>query len=198
MTKLDGEGWGIADAAALVAEIDRDLADREAHYPDQARKGRIAQEEADYLVGLIGDIRADLLFAFAPLAPGELRGSYERPNPRVTWSAKVKWINGELEHRCKRLPDLVAKGRLTQADADRRIGAIEQLRRLYWNKLFQWQPPEGPAIEYLRALRSAVDARADTSALRSSEGAKIYRELVRRHMAAVEQESGQAQGELVA
>jgi hypothetical protein len=194
---LNGEEWGVSDAAALVAEIDRDLGERESHYPDQVKKGRISQKEADYLVGLIRDIREDLGFAFAPLGPNEIRATWERPNPHVTWRAKVQWINGELEQRRKRFPELVAKGRLSGNDAQRRISAMEQLRRLYWNKLFQWRPPEGPASDYLRALRSAVDAGAETAALRSSEGAKVYRELVRRHMADVELEEG-AQGELAA
>jgi hypothetical protein len=194
---LDGDAWGVSDAAALVAEIDRDLAEREGHYPEQVRKGRLGQKEADYLVGLIRDIREDLAFAFAPLAPHEIRATCERPNPHVTWRDKVRWINGELEHRRQRFPELVAKGRLSDTDAQKRISAMEQLRRLYWNKLFQWRPPEGPANDYLRALRAAADAGADTKALRVSEGARIYRDLVRRHLADVELEEN-AQGELAA
>lgn len=194
---LDGATWGIADAGAIVAEIDRDLAERAAAYPEQVRKGRLSQTEADYLSGLLGDIREDLDFAFAMIGPGEIRETWERPNPRVTWRDKVRWIRRELEARERRLPDLVAKGRLTAADAEKRIAAIEQLRRLYWCKLFQWQPPEGPALDYLKALRSTARSGARLEELRSSEGAGIYRELVRRHMATVELEE-QKQAELAA
>jgi hypothetical protein len=196
MTELDGQGWGIGDAAALVAEIDRDLTDRQSHYPEQVRKGRISQQEADYLVGLIGDIREDLTFEFAILQPGQIHDPHQR-KPRVTWRDKIRWIDGELERRRDRLPELVAKGRLTQDDCDKRIRAIEQLRRLYWNRMFMWEAPAGPAREYLEALHSAVLAGADTKLLYSSEGARIYRELVRKHLAAVELETG-AQGELAA
>lgn len=194
---LDGEAWGIRDAATLVAEIDRDLAERQAHYPDQVRKGRISQREADYLVDLICDIRDDLMFAFAPVKAGELRDTWERPKPRVTWRDKVRWLEGELEHRRTRLPELVRKGLISGNDAQVRLSVIEQLRRLYWNNLFQWQPPEGPALDYLRALRSSVGAGAKLEELRKSEGARIYRELVRKHLATVELER-EEQGELVA
>jgi hypothetical protein len=188
---FDGEAWGVRDAAALVAEIDRDLEDRTKHFPEQVRKGRINQQEADYLIGLIRDIRSDLAIAFAPIGAGEPVAS------RVTWSAKVRWIKGELEHRRERMPDLVAKGRITANDAQKRISAMEQLRRLYWERMFQWEPPAGPARDYLEALRRAINNGADTSLLFNSEGAREYREIVRAHVREVELEE-RGQGELAA
>lgn len=196
MPQLDGQAWGVSDAAELVAEIDRDLADRLAHYPEQVRKGRLRREEAEYLTDLLRDIRADLLFEFRPLGAGEILDPIAHA-PRVTWQNKVRWINGEIEHRKERLPELVAKGRIIQADADRRISAIEHLRRLYWNRMFQWEPPAGPARDYLDALHSAVRAGISTELLRHSEGRRVYLELVRTHMAAVALEEN-AQGELAA
>lgn len=190
---LNGEPWGVRDAAALVAEIDRDLEDRTTHFPEQVRKGRINQQEADYLIGLIRDIRSDLVIEFSPIGSG---AESNRP-PRVTWTAKVRWINGELEHRKERLPELIAKGRITANDAQKRISAMEQLRRLYWKGMFQWEPPAGPARDYLAALRRAIAAGADTSLLFNSEGGRHYRELVRAHAREVELEE-QRQGELAA
>lgn len=187
--QLDGEAWGIRDATALVAEIDRDLGDRQAHYPEQVRKGRLDQREADYRLELIRDIREDLLFAFAPPRAGEIRATFERGNWRVTWRDKVRWIERELANRQEHYPERVNKGRMTAEEAEQRIAAIANLRRLYWNKLFQWQPPDGPALEYLKTASAPINC----------EGAEIYRELVRRHAAELElEEAGNKQGELVA
>jgi hypothetical protein len=193
--QLDGTSWGILDAAAIVAEIDRDLAEREAHYPEQQRKGRLDKSEADYLLELIRDIREDLQSDFAPLQPGEIR---EPRKPRVTWPLKTRWIRGELEHRRKRLPDLVAKGRITELDCERRIGTMEQLERLYWNRMFMWEPPVQEARDYLAARSAAARSGAGSQSLDGSEGQRIYRDSVRAHLSAVALESGQAQGELAA
>jgi hypothetical protein len=197
---LDGQSWGISDAAALVAEIDRDLGERQASYPELVRKGRLNAEEGDYLLSVVRDIREDLLFAFAPLGDGEIRETWERGDWRVTWANKVRWIDLDLTDCRQRFPELVAKGRLDGNAAQRRIGALEHLRRLYWNNMFQWQPPEGPALDYLKANRAQVLSGAGKEArdaLFKSEGAKLYRETVRRHMAAVEAEDAE-QGRLVA
>jgi polyhydroxyalkanoate synthesis regulator phasin len=196
----EGQGWGVWDAAALVAEIDRDLGEREVVYPELVKKGRIAEQEAAYRMSVIRDMRDDLTFAFRPLADGEIAGSWERADPRVTWCEKVAWINRELADRQDRFPELVKKGRMTKDEAERRLEAVEHLRRLYWDRMFQWQPPEGPAREYLAALRATTLAGGyDALArIRKSEGQQIYREHVRRHLAIVASERPDAQGRLVA
>lgn len=198
--KYDGQGWGVWDAAALVAEIDRDLGERAVAYPELVKKGRLSAEEADYRMTVIRDIRDDLTFAFRPLADGEILGSWERADPRVTWREKVAWINRELGDRRQRFPELVKKGRLTQDQAETRLEAIAHLRRLYWDRMFQWQPPEGPARDYLTAVRATTlaggyDALAK---IRKSEGRQLYQEFVRRHLAIVASESPEAQGRMVA
>lgn len=198
---LNGEAWGVSDAAALVAEIERDLAEREASYPELVSKGRMDKLEANYRVSLIRDIRDDLMFAFRPLAAGEILETWERGDWRVTWREKVRWIDRELGDRRARAPELIAKGRLSANDAQRRISTMEHLRRLYWNSLFQWQPPEGPALDYLKAQKAAARSgapRAALLAIRQGEGARLYRELVRRHMAELEAEEDDRQGRLVA
>jgi hypothetical protein len=195
MTALDGTTWGIADAAALVAGIDRELAVRETAFPELVTKGRVRQEEADWNLGVIRDMRADLLFAFASVE-GEIRGSWDRPDNSVTWADKVRWIERELEDARRRFPELVAKGRIDAADAQRRTSTLEHLRRLYWNRMFQWRPPEGPGLDYLRSLEALGHAGARVKP--GSEGQRIYREHVRAHLALVDQESADAQGRLVA
>lgn len=198
MGELDGEAWGISDVAALISEIDRDLGERAALSAELVRKGRVSQAEADYVAAVVGDIRADLLFAFSPM---DNRETWQRPDPAVSWNDKCRWLRGELELRRKTYPELVAKGRMTEADAKQRGRAVAALHRLYWERMFQWLPPEGPAREYLDALRAAAELRSSGKParreLRSGDGAKIYRELVRRHMAEVEAANDPGQGSLL-
>jgi hypothetical protein len=192
---LDGTEWGIAEAGALVAAIDLELEQIRATDQALVAKGRLNQREADWRSGVVADIRADLLHAFAPLADNEIR---EPNDSRVAWHDKVRWISRELEARRELYPNLVAKGRITEADAARRIGAIAALHRLYWERMFQWLPPEGPALEYLRALRSSANAGVKGRQLLSrSEGRRIYQDFVRAHMAELALERGK-QGRLVA
>jgi hypothetical protein len=195
---MDGEAWGIRNAIELVREIDRDLAEREAQYPEQVRKGRLNSREADARLAIIRDIRADLLFAFAPLGGGEIRG--QRLEPALAWRSKVRWISAELEERRDRSEELIRKGRLDRNQAQRSISALEQLRRLYWEKLFMWEPePGSPAAAYLDAINklhpNATERREE---LLRGELGRAYRQTVREHLAAVELESSQKQGELAA
>ena len=198
---MNGEGWGIADAAALVAAVDVELAERSAADRELVNKGRLDPREADYRAKVVGDIRADLLAAFGPIGADEPPMPFSpRADRAIDWANKVRWIEAELDDRRQRYPQLVSKGRLTQADADRRLGALELLRKLYWNKMFMWEPPEGPALEYRRALRAAVLSGAPASvrdALWQSDGARIYRQLVRSHVDRLELEE-HGQGRLVA
>jgi hypothetical protein len=199
--RLDGTMWKVSDAAALVAAVDKELAAAIAEDKGLVAKGRIKQQEADWRELVIADIRDDLLFHFAPLQDGEIFDANARGEPAVPWADKVRWIDRELDVRRREYPELVAKGRMTDDEARRRGNAIAELRRLYWNRMFMWFPPEGPAADYLRALAAA--ARLDRSgrvtvAINKTEGEKIYRELVRSHLLAVDQETGAAQGELAA
>lgn len=196
---LTDTGWGVRDVIALVQEIDRDLADREAQYPSLVAKGRMDRREADARLAISRDIRADLLFAFAPLGDGEIRG--ERLEPAIAWRSKVRWINGELEERRSRSAELIRKGRLDERIAERAIAALEQLHRLYWARLFMWEPePASQAAAYLEAIRklhpNATERRRE---LFNGELGRAYRQTVREHVAAVELESDpQRQGELAA
>jgi hypothetical protein len=198
MTDWTGDNWGIPDAALVIAEIDRELGERELADQALVARGRIDPREAEHRARVIKDLRDDLRFAFAPIPDGEILQWCERLEPAATWDEKVSWINRELELREEHYPALVAKGRLSIDDMKKRIEAIKQLRRLYWEQLFMWQPPEGPARDYLDALRKAATTGARVvTPLRKTEGARLYRELIRRHMETVANEKLQ-QGELAA
>lgn len=180
--------WGIADVPGLVAEIDRDLKERQASYPALIEKGRLKPEEADYLLSLLADIRRDLDAAFGP-------PPWIPPSPAYGWSVKVRWMRAELERREATYPDKVDKGRLTQADADRRILAMRGLVHLYWRQLFAWTPPAGAAADYLAELERRKGV--GTAELYDSPGARELRQLVRDHMVTVSNQD-EEQGRLVA
>lgn len=189
---MSAEEWGIADAAAFVAAIDRELEAATRESVELERKGRQTKAESDYVAALLRDVRSDLAFAFGPIAG-------VREDPAVRWRDKVRWMKRELGDRRERFPELVTKGRMTEADARLKIRTIAALVRLYWNQLFMWEPDAQPAADYLQTLRRNVNASvAELAKLRASEGAQIYRELVRRHMADVELEGEETQGRLVA
>lgn len=187
------KGWGVRDAALLIARIDLDLQRRAREDEELIRKGRLNKTEADYRRGVIADIRADLLHYFTPvngLAPA-------MREPAVAWRLKVRWINLELEAAERDGPELERKGRLERGESQKRIRFLAELRRIYWNNLFAWFPEKGEAADYCRALRDLDFAdRAACELLRHSAGARAYREELRAIAAIVEGE--EAQGRLVA
>lgn len=190
---MNGEAFSIRDAAAFVAAIDAELEQLATANVEAVRKGRQTQREADYVVGLIRDIRSDLVHAF-----GELNGaSYERPDAAVSWPNKIRWIKGELERREEEYPELVRKGRMTQQQARIGIQILATLRRLYWKELFMWDAEGGPALEFQKACRQIPPISPSELEAKHSEGRRIYRELARKHLAAVELEDAE-QGRLVA
>lgn len=190
---MNGELFKIADAAAFVAAIDRELDERARENVLLVRKGRLSQREADYLTELLRDVRSDLAHAFGPLAIG---AAIERADPAVRWRAKVKWVAGELAHTDD-YPELVRKGRMTIEDAKRKTRMIATLHRLYWRELFMWEPDTGPALDFLLAIRSRKTATSEEIDRAVPNGREAYRELVRKHVAGLELEAAK-QMELVA
>lgn len=194
---MTGEFFSIADAAAFVAEIDCDLNDVMRDHVELVRKGRLTARESDYVVALLRDVRSDLAHAFSAL-PFERSDSVERPDPAVSWRDKVRWIKLELERRREDYPDAIAKGRILERDAKRRFAMIRTLHRLYWRELFMWEPDPGPALDWLRALRRCTLGEIAALDARIPDGRRLKSELVRAHMAVLDLEDGDAQGELVA
>jgi len=197
---LDPNGWGVRDAGALVRLIDQDLAAREADYPEAIRKGRMDQRSADARLAIVRDIRADLLFAFSPLGPSEIR--FARPTPAIAWRSKVRWINHELDElQSDKVREAVRKGRRDGNATQAAISIMEQLKRLYWDRLFMWEPEQGSeAAAYLEQLgripAGNVERRRELS---DGELGRAYRQTVREHLAAVELERDPTrQGELAA
>lgn len=192
---MNGELFSIADAAAFVGTIDQELADTALEHVDLLRKGRIAEQESQYVVALLRDIRADLAHAFGPLGVGEC---VERDEPAVRWRDKVRWIKRELEQRRADYPELVAKGRILEASARRKLRMLGTLHRLYWRELFMWEPDPGPALEWLTEIRRNKLGNIEAIDARIPEGRQMKHDLVRKHMAALELEDTEGQGKLVA
>lgn len=194
---MNGEHFSIADAAAFVGAIDQDLADTVRDNVELVRKGRLTQREADYVVGLLRDIRSDLFHAFSTV-PFESGVCLERADPVIPWRDKVRWIKLELERRRADYPELVTKGRLLEREARLKLAMVRTLHRLYWRELFMWEPDPGPALDWLRAIRRNKLAALGGLDEQIPDGRRLKMELVRKHMATLELEDGKAQGELVA
>jgi hypothetical protein len=169
---MNGECWGVRDAEGLVRAIDAELAKADKDSEELQRKGRRTSEEAKYITALLTDIRADLAFAFGPYDPAI---GFTRREPSISWQNKIRWIRLELEERTASYPELVAKGRMTEDAAALGLRTMKALHRLYWRGMFMWEPEPGPALDWIRRLRAAVDA-AELEQLRASEAARIYRE----------------------
>jgi hypothetical protein len=190
--------WRIADAGAFIAAIDRELGDRQRDHAAKVRKGAMHQAEADHVLALVADIRADLLHYFGPV-PDEEPRQPPREDPLFPWADKVRWIRRERDELEDKSPELVAKGRMTFDDAKRLTAMFGTLHRLYWRGMFMWRPPEGPAADYLRELRgAAVSGRKLAGGRNDGAGALLYRQLVREHMAQLDAEDSDSQGRLVA
>lgn len=195
----DNNAWCIDGADAVVAEIRRELEDMRSTFPDKLAKGRLKQEEADYLEALVAEILADLAVAFGDLPPFSLMVP---PEGRYVWADKVRWIRGEIERREANYPMQVDKGRLTREQADGRLFAIRQLYRLYWEKGFAWTPTGAEARAYLKQLYAlprdgSAETREAIARLSASDGASACRAEARAHIAHVFNEL-HGQGRLVA
>ncbi len=149
---MNGEGWGIEDADAIAAELDRALANRIETYPGLVAKNRLHQDEADYLLALLREIRTDLDVAFGP-PPWLL------PEAKFDWRTKVNWMKAELERLELAAPKRIAAGTLEPLEAERSLFAMRQLVRLFWEKGFGWVPPDGEdPIAATRALLAEIQA----------------------------------------
>lgn len=188
---MSAASFGINDPAAFLAAIDSELEDTTREGVELLRKGRQTQAEADYVTGLIRDIRSDLVHAFGDLPIG---ANQERAAPAVRWRDKVRWIRREVERREADFPEAIRKGRLTPQEGRVRLKIVTTLYRLYWQDAFMWEPEPGPALDYMNALRSGTAQSEEAQLI----GRATVREALRLHVAAVDLERNEAQGSLVA
>ncbi len=191
----NGECWSIVDADAMIAAVDRELqlvADRAA---ELERKGRQSSAEGAYVRRLLEDVRADMAHAFGPF---DRAVGWHRPGQAINWQAKVRWMKGELALRESSYPDLVAKGRMLEADAKAGIRIMRGLVRLYYEGMFQWEPEGGPALEYIRAARACSGDPAKHAELTDTPGQLAYRRQADELYAVIQAEQGKGQGELIA
>lgn len=185
---------GVRDAGTFIAAIDAELDRFTREQVDLMRKGRVTQQEVDYVAGLIRDIRSDLVHAFGPLPIGT---GIERPQTACSWQDKIRWIKGELDRREEDYPELVRKGRMTKDAAAIGVRVMATLRRIYWNRMFMWDPEPGPALDWIRHLRTnAAKTTAELEAILPGAHAE-YLKQARAHLAAIEAEEA-GQGRLVA
>jgi hypothetical protein len=169
---MNGESWGIADANALLRAIELELELAQAEAQELAKKGRQTQREADYVIALLQDVRADLTFAFtAPLAA-------TRTDPAQGWHNKVRWLRREHSDRRETYPELVRKGRMSESQARERLRTIRALVKLYWQGMFMWTPEPGPVFDWYRQLRISTDP-AELAELRTRPEYRQWQEAAR-------------------
>ncbi len=146
---MNGDHWGIPNAAELVAELERELADRRRFYPGMVDKGRMLKADADYQLAIFAEILADLAVAFGP-PPWILAA------PRFAWGEKVKALWRELELRRRFYPDRIAKGRMTQDQAHQQFARLEAVHTLYWHQMFGWPKPDENWLQAVRDHQALV------------------------------------------
>lgn len=185
---------------AVVAELERELENRGRVFPDRVGKGRMTEQEADYQLAIWREILDNV-------AQG-LGASWHVDGLRFPWLDKVKALNRELDYRQRLFPDWIAKGRLDQATADRRVELIEMVRDLYWRHMFAYWVADGPANEYLVALRNGpwtggkagagklVDG-STKDAIQNHPGRRALHALVDQHIQVIDAEDAQQQQELL-
>lgn len=154
------------ERAWLLAEIDRTLAAAREGAEARIRKGAITRQEADRQIGLLEDVRADLVHWF---------DMGDRPSVlHFPWRAKLEHVDRELDLRRTAWPLHVEKGRITREEASQRIQALERIRALQWECLMGWVPEPG--------MVQCWDPRRPDY---HDPGAARYRQFIRDHLAAV-------------
>lgn len=179
---------------AVVAELERELENRGRVFPDRVGKGRMTEQEADYQLEIWREILDNV-------AQGLGAPSWWLDGHRFPWLDKVKALNRELDYRRRLFPDWIAKGRLDQASADRRVELVEMVRDLYWRHMFGWTAPAGPAAEYEAFIKSDPWTGQDQDAWMKRRadhpGRRAFHVAVEAHVTRVDaEEAGTTQQEL--
>lgn len=117
---------------ALLAELDRECAQRRRVYPGQVEKGAMTPAEMDWQIGLAEAWRADATRFQTAFASGVNPLSLlPATGHALRWQDRRDGLARELAWRARVYPRQIAKGQATQADADRRIDLLQCLLAIY-------------------------------------------------------------------
>lgn len=147
---------GVRFADALD-ELRRELAARRRTYPDWITRGRMTQAEADHQLALFEAIAADVeryarFVSTRQLAP---------PAHKFSWHLRREALRREADLRARIFPEWIAKGRLDQAEADRRTAALAAVADLF-DDGFDWHASNG--------LRVLLDVTPTNAAQAEAQG----------------------------
>jgi len=140
--------------AAIAAELAREAQSRAATYPGMIAKGNLTRHEADYQIALISAMQQDC----ARFAQFETIGAAQvaPASHGFTWHERRAALMRELDYRRRLYPGWIAKGNMTQAEADTRCSRL--LAMLYHYDLgYDWQAANGIAPNFNAALPSAEE-----------------------------------------
>lgn len=139
MTHAEGWTFTLDQVRGMIAELERELDQRRSHYPERVRKGDMLAADADYRIGILAEIRADLNVAFHA-RPWTVPTGLNLIEPQYPWPAKVKELERVIAQRERHYPDKIRKGELLEGDAKAQLAALEQVHRLYHRLLFGYVP----------------------------------------------------------
>lgn len=114
--------------ADALDELRREAAARRRTYPDWIARGRMTQAEADYQLAILDAIAADVTRRARWAGTGTRLPPAEHS---FTWHQRREAIAREMDQRTRLYPDWIAKGRLDQAEAARRIECLRAVADLF-------------------------------------------------------------------
>lgn len=138
MTLAEGWTFTLDQVRGMIAELEREIEQRRQHYPERVRKGDMLEADADYRIGIIAEIRADMNVAFHA-KPWTVPTGLNLVDPQFPWAAKVKELERMIAQRERHYPDKIRKGELLEADAKAQLAALGQVHRLYHRLLFGYE-----------------------------------------------------------
>lgn len=124
---------------AVLAETQRELAQRRNFYPGRVAEARMSQAEADHQLAVAAAWHQDAQ---------RIAASDYTPNPLppathgISWQARREGLARELALRARVYPARVAEMRMTQAEADHRRACLMALAARY-DDGFDWLASNG-------------------------------------------------------
>jgi hypothetical protein len=125
---------------AMMHEIAYIIAAREAAYPPRVAKGHMTQQEADYQRAIAGAIANDVARFLTLASPTENDAMAMRA---FTWEERCIALEREAALRQRQFTELVAKGHMTQQEADEHNAALEAIYLMYTHEMFEWRAGNG-------------------------------------------------------